>query len=97
MPQINHTLLSEDISLCILNFYSCRLAKVLKHLMFRMVIFRGPMKNAKCVLPYDILGYFIESSIDIDIKSANRIIYVLSQSSGFGNCHHPCIYNACST
>ena len=35
--------------------------------MFRMAIFRGSMKNAKCVL-----GYFIEFSIII--KSANMII-----------------------
>ena len=65
MPQTTTPLLSEDISLYILNFHSCRLTKVLK--MFRMAIFRGPIKNAKCVLEY-----FIEFSIVI--KSANMIM-----------------------
>ena len=73
MPQMTTPLLSEDISL---NFYSCRLAKVLK--MFRMAIFRGPMMNAKCVQPYIyILGYFIEFEFSIVIKSANMIINII--------------------
>ena len=48
MPQNDHTLLSKDILLYILNCYKWRLAKVLK--MFRMAIFRGPIKNAKCLV-----------------------------------------------
>ena len=63
--------LSKDISLYILNFYTSRLAKMLK--MFGMAIFRGPIKNAKCVQSYVyILGYFVESSVVI--KRANMIM-----------------------
>ena len=61
-------LLSEDILNVHLNIYMSRLAKVLK--MFRIAIFKGPMKNAKCVEPYSFISssYFAEFSINKKCK-----------------------------
>jgi len=68
--KITTPLLSEDISLYILSFYSCRLTEVLKT--FRIAIFWESIKKAKCVQPFTINEYY-----NIELSNVIKVLNMI--------------------